>query len=48
MLPGEEYQIFPVSGGRGRPRGVKDELETRDLGGGGRGEEEVEIFEWSP
>ena len=47
MLPGEEYQIYPVSGGRRRPRGVKDEKETRDLRGGGGGvgeDEEVEII----
>ena len=49
MLPGEEYQIYPVSGGRRRPRGVKDEKETRDLrGGGGGGDEEVEIIVYSP
>lgn len=35
MLPGEEYQIYPVSGARRRPRGVKDEKETRDLRGEG-------------
>lgn len=44
MLTGEEYQIYPVSGGRRRPRGVKDEKETRDLRGGGGGDEEVEII----
>ena len=35
MLTGEDYQIYPVSGGRRRPRGVKDEKETRDLRGEG-------------
>lgn len=35
MLPGEEYQIYPVSGARRRPRAMKDEKETRDLRGEG-------------
>lgn len=43
MLPGEEYQIYPVSGARRRPRGVKDETETRDL----RGEGEMRKYKLS-